>query len=260
MKFVPKELRETADTSRGQSDWRSFLKNSLAVAAFFVCLYILLGLAADLIASHISEQLEARLFSIKAGIEESESPEFKRTQRLFGRLLQQPDLRPLPYRLFLFPADHPNAVAVVGGSVGVSPALLQSVSGDMGLAMVLGHELGHHQLRHCVKRLGRALLYRGAMALLFGAQRLSVIDAALYASETRYSRRQEREADEFGLKLVHQTYGHTREALEFFEMILREHESGNTRWSTFLASHPHTLSRLNYLRKLQRSLDRSETG
>lgn len=257
MRFVPKELKATADISRGRSTPATFVKNSLSVAMVLVILYVALGWIAGLVASYIPESYETRWFSFIVSYDVSPrpiSPDFRRGQRLFDRLRRQPGLRPLAYELKLLAASKPNAFAMAGGSVWVSTGLLKNVSNDMGLAMVLAHELGHHQLRHCLKRLGRGLLYLSAQVFLFGTPDPSVINVALHTGESNYSRRQERAADEFGLQLVHEAFGHTRGALEFFEMIQREHESGSSRWTDFLASHPHTGARIKYLRELQRSL------
>lgn len=254
MKFVPKELRETADISRGSMSWRSYLKRAVSVGVILTVLYFLLGLAADLLASYIPDQWETYLFSSRLEPEKEKTPDLRRAETVFRRLLQNPGLRSLPYQLSVLDLSLPNAVAVPGGGVQVSAALLESINTETGLAMVLAHELGHQQGRHNLKRLGRGLIYGVAVALLFGDARSSPLGVSLAAAESTYSRKQEREADEFGLKLVYETYGHTREALEFFETIHREYESDTSRWSSFLASHPYTPDRIAYLRELQKSL------
>lgn len=257
MKFVPKQLKETADISRGATSWQTFLKNVLSVIVVLGVLYFLLGVAADFAATHIPDHWEARMFSAKFGESDHDLPEFRRAQALFERLVQQPGLRPLPYKFFLLHISQPNAVAIPGGAVGVSPALLKTVTSETGLAFVLGHELGHHQGRHSLKRLGRGLLLQGVVAILFGESGTSVLQASLHLAESSYSRQQEREADEFGLRLVYRAFGHTKGCLEFFEEIQKEHESGTPRWSALLASHPYTPDRIAYLRELQESLSKT---
>lgn len=254
MKFVPKELRETADISRGSTSWRSHLKGAVSIGVILIVLYFLLGLAADLLASYIPDRWETYLFSSSPEPEKKKTPDFRRAEAVFRPLLQNPGLRSLPYQLSVLDLSMPNAVAVPGGHVQVSPALLKAINAETGLAMVLAHELGHHQGRHSLKRLGRGLMYGMAMALLFGDAGSSPLGLSLVAAESSYSRKQEREADEFGLKLVYETYGHTREALEFFETIHREYKSDTSRWSSFFASHPYTPDRIAHLRELQKSL------
>ena len=115
-------------------------------------------------------------------------------------LLGAPGFRPLPHRLFLVPISEPNAFAVPppppppppggGGGGGGGDSTISSPRLDWPLA--LGHELGHHQARHTLKRTGRALVFSVARALLSGAHDTSLIDRSVAVADSSYSRRQER--------------------------------------------------------------------
>ena len=59
MKFIPRELRDTADASRGDHTWTSFLKNTASVILILGFLYLLLGLVADVVAWTLPERWEA---------------------------------------------------------------------------------------------------------------------------------------------------------------------------------------------------------
>jgi len=254
MKFVPKELKETADISRGRNTWQSFLKNALGVVLAFVALYLVLGVLASLAARTIPDEWEAKLFSWQMEDEAQGGGGLARARSLFKTLVGSGGLRPLSYRLILLDIPQPNAFAMPGGLVGVTSGLLDEVTTETGLAMVLAHELGHHQGRHCLRRLGRSILFQVAISVLFGKSGGSGAQAALSIAESGYSRRQERAADEFGLKLVHKTFGHSDGGLEFFEKIHEKYESDMARWSAFFASHPYTPDRIEYLRTLKKQL------
>ena len=254
MKFVPRELKKTADVSRGQSTNWKFIRNALSVVFCFLCVYFLLGFCAEFFASKIPEKWEAILFQERMPFKGSSAQTFTDAQVVFDRLIKNPGLRPLPYQLIFLNVQVPNAMAFPGGYVGVTSKLLDEVKSEAGLAMVLGHELGHHQQRHCLKRLGRQLLFITVSTLISGQSLNSVITNTVQLAELRYSRRQEREADEFGLKLVFNTYGHTDGCLEFFELIQKDYESGSSQWGELFASHPYTADRINHLRELQKSL------
>jgi predicted Zn-dependent protease len=263
MRFVPRELRETSDISRGDRTWTSFLKNVFSVFVILAGLYVLLGLAADVAARTLPERWEAEVFGRspqKTDISEADAPEqFARAQQLFDRLVEGADLRPLPYHLFLIDTADPNAVALPGGGIGVTRGLLERVESDIGLATVLAHELGHHQNRHNLRLLGRALLSRILIAVVFGESGSAVAEVPLALAESGYSRRQEIEADEFALHLVHDRFGHTRGSLEFFELI-RDDDTGLTGWGAFLSTHPLTDDRIERLRELQRGLEEPISG
>ena len=99
------------------------------------------------------------------------------------------------------------------------------------------------------------LVFSVARALLFGAHDASLVDRSLAIADSSYSRRQERQADAFGLRLVYDVFGHTEESLEFFERIRTEQGTAEVRWAAFLRSHPLTSDRIADLRALQIVLD-----
>ena len=111
-------------------------------------------------------------------------------------LLGAPGFRPLPHRLFLVPISEPQRLRgpppPPPGGGGGGGGGLDDVESEAGLALVLGHELGHHQARHTLKRTGRALVFSVARALLSGAHDTSLIDRSVAIADSSCSRRQER--------------------------------------------------------------------
>lgn len=260
MKFVPKELVETADASRGARGWRTFARGCLWAALVLGAGYVLLGIAASLLARTIPDEWEAKAFggatdALVGGRAEG-GEDLRRARAVFERLTAAGNLRSLPYRLVLIDMDVPNAVAIPGGTVGVTRGLLESVKTEAGLALVLAHELGHHQGRHSLERLGRGLLVSTALALLFGSEGPSAVNSLVGLAESGHSRDQEREADDFGMRLAHRVYGPNQQFLEFFEKMEKESSSRSARWSAFFASHPLTSERLRALRELEAALTR----
>jgi len=257
MTFVPGRLEKTADISRGDRSWQSFLGNTASVLIVLVLGYLALGALGELLARSIPDRWEARVFASReadAAAGDDRVPGFTRAEEIFGRLIEHEGLRALPYRLLVLPLDQPNAFALPGGEVGVTRGLLEEVDSETGLALVLAHELGHHQERHTLKRISRTLVFGLARGLLFGRSTASVTDSSLYLAESGYSRRQETAADAFGLRLVRQVYGDTCESLELFEGVLVEANTEGSDWAAFFRSHPATGSRVEELRRLQESL------
>ena len=253
MKFVPRKLEKTADVSRARTTPGHLIKNILGVVAIITLAYLGLGLASDAITSNISEETETRWFSWTDSMLESRITS-GRALEIFKRLTADKSLRPLPYKLYGLDIDMPNAAALPGGAVGITSSLLAEVESERGLAMVIAHELGHHQHRHCLKRLGRSLLTRGILAVLLGDTEVGSLTLFLQLAEAGYSRRQEQEADEFGMRLVHSVYGSTADCLEFYQLIESKYREGQSRWGQFHQSHPLTTDRIESLRKLQEEL------
>lgn len=248
MKFVPRRLVKSADASRGRARWKDWAKGLLSIAVVGTVVYLLLGLAADSVANQISEETEVKWFQwVDFGAQPSSHPGFAQAERVFDRLCRDPELRPLPYRLVYLADDAPNAFALPGGLVAVTQGLLEMVDTEIGLAFVLAHELGHHQNRHALKRLGRTLVTRAALTLASGAGDLSVLDNGLTLAGLAHTRDQESEADEFGLDLVHRVYGTTAGAFEFFEQVHAISGDGS-RFASMLHSHPLTEDRIKDMR------------
>ncbi|MAW62189.1 MAG: hypothetical protein CMJ94_15340 [Planctomycetes bacterium] len=244
MKFVPRRLQRTADGSRGKARWQDWAKGLTSVALVVWLVYLLLGVAADSVAEQISEETEVRWFKwVDLGDQPLEDPRFARAQRVFDALCRDPDLRPLPYKLVHLADKRPNAFALPGGLVAVTDGLLEMVDTEIGMAFVLAHELGHHQSRHALKRLGRTLVTRAALAVVSGAGDLSMLDNGLTLAGLAHTRSQEREADVYALDLVHRTYGTTAGAFEFFERVHALQGDGS-RLASMLHSHPLTEDRI----------------
>ncbi len=255
MKFVPKELKETADISRGKLGFKGWVKNAAVAVLTLAALYLGIALVTNVIVAVLPDDIEARWFAgMLATAAKEESQEGLHAKSVLRKLSSSSGLRSLPYELFILESSQPNAVAVPGGGVGVTRSLLREVKSEIGLATVLAHELGHQQHRHGLKRLGRAFLWRLILSFVLGAVDTSGLEVVLKITDAGYSREQEREADIFGLKLVHSVYGDTKGALEFFELVQREYEQGSARWTGLLSTHPLTSERIAYLQQIQEQL------
>lgn len=273
--FVPKELHETADISRGRFRPRQVLKLALIAVAVGVGIYAALGLIADAVAEHISDETEVRIFGGLSEALDGAEPAPPDLVALFDALRSDPAVhRRLAYRVFVLDEESPNAFALPGGGVGVTTGLLEHVHTRLGRAFVLAHELGHHERRHALKRLGRTLLLAVGLGLVEGSARgtstpvLGVSEGLLAA---RFSRAEEAEADAFAVALVgHGVPGNARaegppgqgaqsddqtdELLEFFRWVLCQAPAdlrgplGESGLGELLASHPLTLDRVNAVR------------
>ena len=141
----------------------------------------------------------------------------ERTQLLVDRLASHWGDSPYAIRVEIDDSSVANAMALPGGLIIVTSGLLDEVESENELAFVLGHELGHFKNRDHLRALGRGVV----LSLVFVATTgrdvsnigLNIADLALRG----FSRKQERDADEFGLELVYTNYGHVDEAWRLFE-------------------------------------------
>ena len=145
----------------------------------------------------------------------------------------------------------PNAFALPGGRVVVLSALLDKANSVDELAGVLGHELGHVHHRDQV----RAMLHNGGTAflvgLLFGdvAGGSAILVATRTLLQSSYSRDVERQADHFGLELMHRLGRPSKPLGEFLVRLTKgEGQAGGTLFD----SHPVSEERLATLEREDR--------
>jgi len=261
MRFIPRQLGDSADASRGGKEgWRSRLKGIVSAAVILAVIYLILGVVADLSVGLVSEETETEWFAwIDDVLLDEAQPPSAELQAIFDKLIVGSDLRPFVYRLVVLPDPAPNAFALPGGVVIVTTGLLDMVETEIGRALVLGHELGHLEHRHGLKRLGRSLLLAGAMSMI-GLDSTNLLKQSPMLAEMKHSRSQEEESDTFGLNLVYSKYGTTEGAFEFFEDIhLLQGNAGNkiiNGMHSWVQTHPLTENRLANLRRQAAELER----
>ncbi len=261
MKFRPRLLRTTQDNScGGHEPLISRLKGIFSACIILAGVYFLLGLAADFMVGWVPPQTEAQWFSWSDQVLQPQLPVPEDLQATFHRLLADASLRDFSYHLVFLADDDINAFAFPGGAIVVTSGLYETVHGEIGRALVLGHEIGHIEKRHGLQQLGRSLLLAGAYSLL-GLDTSIVLKRSQDLAALRFSRHQESDADAFGLRLVYRVFGSTEGALEFFEQIqtLQDGEEHplQDRMRSFLQTHPLTQDRLQSLQELSAQLEQA---
>ena len=221
--------------------------------AVVVGIYLVLGLAVDLIVPRLSMDMEKKLAGAFIGkiVENEDAADTTRSlQALVDRL--QDRCAPLPYTITVHvtESDAVNAAALPGGHMVVFTGLLAEMASENELAFVLAHELGHYANRDHLRGMGRALVLMTASTLLLGADNSinSMIGQGLALTELSFSRKQERQADEFALETLYCHYGHVADATSFFSKIPEDGDPG--RFGHYFASHPENRRRISHLEDL----------
>ena len=152
------------------------------------------------------------------------------------------------YQVLYIPDETVNAAAIPGDRILIYKGLLEAVESENELAMVLGHELGHFANRDHLRGLSRNVMVRLALAAFLGdAGSVGAIatNSLSVLTNAQFSQKQEQQADEIGLTLLNQTYGHVTGATDFFERLSKE-ERNNL---AFLASHPPSKKRIRAIER-----------
>ncbi len=171
---------------------------------------------------------------------------------------------PYTFRFHIVDQAEPNAFASPGGYIYVSRGLLAQFNSEAELAGVLAHEISHVTRRHHTRQAGRSL---GAGLLTLPGRAVGVvsqdlgnmINAPKYAGQvylSSFSRGQETEADEYGMRLAAAAgydplaLGDALQGIEnvLFAMTGEKHEA------TFFDTHPTTPTRVADIQRQASSL------
>lgn len=220
---------------------------------------ILIGLAfaATMAGCAISTQQEVQMGTeyaqqINAQLPIIKDPEVVRYINVLGdSIAKLADDRSLDWQFFVVNSSEVNAFAVPGGYVYVNRGLIERAQKMDQLAGVLGHEIGHVVRRHSVKQMEQAqganigvtlacVLTQVCNNQATGAL-INVGGTALFA---KFSRDDEAQADEEGVKNVVRAGIDPRGIPEMFQILINERERSPSAVDSWFATHPLEESRI----------------
>ncbi|MBD1833496.1 M48 family metallopeptidase [Cyanobacteria bacterium FACHB-472] len=225
------------------------------VIGFIVGLIWLFGLLINSLVWVIPPSVEKQLGAVIVPTYEQlakQSPTQDKLNQLLDKLetkLPQQVRQERDYRVLYLLGDTVNALALPGDRIIIYAGLLKQIESENELMMVLGHELGHFAHRDHLRSLVRQLIFPIAIATIFGdAGGLSSVAASGVeaVSKSQFSQSQESQADEFGLTLLQNTYGHVAGATDFFARMSRQKGVN----FDFLTTHPAPGRRVKELQRL----------
>jgi len=252
VKYEPKETGGNVNVSP-RSPIKEFFILVGGILGVALAVYVILGIAAELIVSRLPPDFETKLGAVysRAYPEAKQRTEAETClQKILDRLQEGLPPGQRGYRARIVQSGKANAFAVPGKNIVVYSQLLKEAGSENEIAMVLAHEIGHFVNRDHLKVLGRRIvLLSMSMAVLGGDNAVTgMLQNSLFAAESKFSQKQERFADEFGLRLLNATYGHAAGAVDFFER--QETKQKYPNFAFFFAGHPSHKDRINILKKL----------
>ncbi|MBI5580362.1 MAG: M48 family metallopeptidase [Deltaproteobacteria bacterium] len=151
-----------------------------------------------------------------------------------------------------------NAWVMPGGRAAVYSGILRYTVDDAGLAVVLGHEVGHAIAGHGNERMSQGLLAQLggvalAVALSTQPQQTQGLFMAAYGAGANlgvllpYSRLEESEADRIGLVLMARAGYDPRQAIPFWERM--KSQEGRSQTPELLSTHPAPVTRIEDIRR-----------
>lgn len=188
------------------------------------------------------------------------------------RVARDTERSDVQYQFFLLDSPVVNAFALPGGYVYVTRGLMAVANTEAQLAGVLAHEIGHVTARHSAERYSHGVAASLGAALLSAAlgsntaAQAANIGSQLYLSS--YSRGQENQADELGIRYLHRAGYDTDAMAQFLESLGRysafeNQEAGRQDNSaSYFSTHPQTQDRVNLARAIASGYEANtrETG
>ncbi len=157
------------------------------------------------------------------------------------------------WQVVVLNSQQANAFALPGGKMAVYTGLVPVAQNADGMAVVMGHEIGHALMRHGAQRMARGRLEQvaamGAAAggVDPGVQQM-VFQAYGVTSQLPYARSHESQADEVGLMLMAAACFNPAEAVPLWERMAQM--AGGNRGPEFASTHPSPESRIQHLQSL----------
>jgi predicted Zn-dependent protease len=178
-------------------------------------------------------------------------------KRILATLPQQP----FRYQFHVIKDDVYNAFATPAGHIFVYTGLIDAMEEEGELAGILGHEIAHVYCRHISqkierqKKMGWASLAGIAAGVLLGvggageaAQAVTMgSQAAVQSAELAYSRDDEMQADQFGVKFITGAGYSAEGLLKILKKIRGKTWFGSDQIPTYLKTHPAVEDRIAFI-------------
>jgi beta-barrel assembly-enhancing protease len=210
-------------------------------------------------------QATPRMVSQMGGEVPSSDPRAQEVQRIGQQLVSRTVARKGPWHYqyhLLADSKTINAFALPGGQIFITVGLLNRLETEAQLAGVLAHETGHVIERHSAEQMAKNQLGQ-ILVLATGvgasdsthpgrAQQAAAIASVVnQVTQLRYSRKDELEADEWGLRLMEEAGYDPRAMLQVMQILAKASPGGHT--PEMLLTHPypeHRIQQINaYLEK-----------
>lgn len=188
------------------------------------------------------------------GVYDVDDPLHQYVDSIGKRLAKFAERQDVDYKFFVMDTPMVNAFALPGGYVYVSRGLLNQANSEAELASVIAHEIAHITAKHIAERYSHAVVTQLGTSILSsaidqtGASQALGLGSNLYLSS--YSRRQESQSDEIGIRYLVKA-GYHPNAMAMFLYNLQKYSSFHNflegkrgEMTSYFSTHPQTKDRI----------------
>lgn len=188
---------------------------------------------------------------------ENDNPQITQYVNTIGqRLVANSEMSETPFTFTVLDTPMVNAFALPGGYVYVTRGILAMINSESALASVVGHEIGHVTARHSARRYNNQM-FAGIGTVLAGvvtgdSALTNSLGQGAQAYLMSYSRNQEYQSDELGVRYSSRSGYDPYAAAEMLQSLDAEHQlqlilanrAGEPEQSDFFSTHPNTQDRV----------------
>jgi predicted Zn-dependent protease len=182
-----------------------------------------------------------------------------RIAKVVNRRMMDAGRQPYEWNFVVIDDPSVNAFALPGGKVAFYTGILPICQDEAGVAVVMGHEIGHAYGEHGRKRVNEAVLsqfsLQAAQAALssqeneeLAALTMAALGIGVQGVTLKFSRGDESSADEIGLILMAEAGYDPRPAVDFWQRMAAA--SGGGAPPKFLSTHPSHKTRVRQLQEM----------
>jgi predicted Zn-dependent protease len=251
LEYSNPEIPEGINTSK-LHPLKEFIWLTSGVAAFFITIIIVLILFSDFLTSYIPFSVEQKISPSVINNISTEGPLSDYLQALADKITVAEELpNDMVITVHYLNDDTVNAFATLGGHVFLFRGLLEKLSSENALAMLLAHEIAHIKHRHPIRSLGRGVIISLALSIIGSGSSDTINEGFLgeagFLTIMKYSRDMEQEADNTAIKALVLNYGHLTGAVDLFSIL--QNEDDGVAIPEFFKTHPLSKDRLDIINK-----------
>lgn len=163
-------------------------------------------------------------------------PRRQKLLTIFNKMLPYRERKNIDYSLHLIDHDMINAFAIIGGHIYFTTGILDFVDSDDELAVIMGHELGHNDKKHTVRKIQKMTIANSVLGDIgVMAANFQIVITAPFGQVDEY------ESDRVGAFLAHKAGYNPRKGKDFFAK-LKKNEKYNL-LEKLQRSHPYSAQR-----------------
>lgn len=149
-----------------------------------------------------------------------------------------------------------NAFCTPGGYIYFYTGLIKYLDNEADFAGVLGHEMAHAAERHSTEQLTKQYGQSILISIIFGSDPGKIVQVASGLATLKFSRGDEKEADDKGVEYLNPSEYDARGVAGFFEKLKKKGNAGAT--PQFLSTHPSPENRVDNIIKKWKELGSKE--